>query len=651
MAAEKTAGEGAAAWRRAAPVGLLALGALAFSNAITGHFVGMDAKWRVRDNPDIRSLWPLSRAMSLHLTGAAAVENGGTLVRRPVLSLSFALNHALFGPSASGFQAVNAGIHAAAALVLFGVVRRTVRRGFAPPRASVAIGFAVASIWLVHPLNTESVTYIAGRSESLMGLFSLLALYCALRSSEAPAGWRRRRWAAGAVGSCALGMATKEVMVVVPVLVWIYDAIFVAGGFGAALRRRPGFYAALAATWLVLAGLLAATAADASRNFQPGLIGRYALSQPRVLLHYARLAFWPDPLYQYAMPPRFWFEPQRDSWLVLACQTAAVGVAASGSLWAAVRLRPVGFLGACMLAPLLPTVVASSADVIAERRVYLPLAALVTLVVLAVYRLATRLACRESLQRLVPVACALLLVAVLAGLTLATRDRNRDYRSDLTVYAPEDLPKAVGLLTVFSLVQRNFAEASELLRGLLEIGVADHAPEDNPFYLDRPRVLNTLGVIAVFEGRREKGQDLFAQALAHNPAHAAAANNLAVMRFLSGNRDGARALLRSLLARGGAPAAAHYNYAVAMLAGGAAQEAEQHLQEARTIDPAFGAASSELAKIRAADRPLDSTRFSAVPAPFDPERGVDYMLMLAFSGPSPGGADGARVELPLAPGR
>ena len=74
-----------------------------------------------------------------------------------------------------------------------------------------------------------------------MGLFLLLTLYCAIRG--------RARWTTLAVLFCALGMATKQTMVGAPLLVVLWDWLF-----GARMRWR--FYAALAATWLLLAYLV-----------------------------------------------------------------------------------------------------------------------------------------------------------------------------------------------------------------------------------------------------------------------------------------------------------------------------------------------------------------------------------------------------------
>ena len=154
-----------------------------YSQSLRGEFV-YDDQDAIANNPSIRRLWPLWPVLS-----PPAV--GGTVSGRPVLNLSLALNYALGETDVWGYHAVNLGIHAAAALVLFGIVRRTLigkvdggpkRGGQIPnpnleisnkfesrnPKASARatwLAAAVAVLWAVHPLQTEAVAYIVQRAE------------------------------------------------------------------------------------------------------------------------------------------------------------------------------------------------------------------------------------------------------------------------------------------------------------------------------------------------------------------------------------------------------------------------------------------------------------------------------------------------------
>src|SRR5262249_58724010 len=106
---------------------------------------------------------------------------------------------------------LNVAVHLVAALLLFGVVRRTLEL----PRLRARVGasarstaFCVALLWAVHPLNTEAVDYLTQRTETMMGLFYIATIYASVRALS-ESGWT---WRAAAIASCAAGMAWKEEM-------------------------------------------------------------------------------------------------------------------------------------------------------------------------------------------------------------------------------------------------------------------------------------------------------------------------------------------------------------------------------------------------------------------------------------------------------
>jgi hypothetical protein len=107
---------------------------------------------------------------------------GATVSGRPVLNASFAINYAWGGVDPSGYHELNLAIHGAAALALFGVARRTLLTlGSSSPSIPA---FLIAILWALHPLQTEAVTYVVQRAESLMALFYLLTLYAYIRSAQ-----------------------------------------------------------------------------------------------------------------------------------------------------------------------------------------------------------------------------------------------------------------------------------------------------------------------------------------------------------------------------------------------------------------------------------------------------------------------------------
>jgi hypothetical protein len=142
------------------------------------------------------------------------------------------------------------------------------------------VAFASALIWVLHPLNSEVVDYLTQRTESLMALFFLLTFYASFRAVTD----RRIRWTILAVASCALGMGSKESMVTAPVVIILFDSIFVFDSFLAALRKRGRLYLGLSMTWLILAALLLSGPRRRSAGFWTGISPwTYLLNQPPLL--------------------------------------------------------------------------------------------------------------------------------------------------------------------------------------------------------------------------------------------------------------------------------------------------------------------------------------------------------------------------------
>ncbi len=239
-------------------------------------------------------------------------------------------------------------------------------------------------MWVVHPLQTAAVTYVVQRVESLMGLFYLLTLYCAIRAGEGSrAGW----WAAAAVASCAAGMATKESMVTAPVLVALWDWLFGSRPDGQPSRVRWGLIGSLAATWVLLGYLVSQQFRGPSINLAPATIWLYARTQAEVIVHYLRLAFFPAPLvflYDWPLTPApLWMAWQAALLIALAALTVA-GI---------VKRHPASFLGAWFFLILAPSssVLPIVSEVAAEHRMYLPLAAVVAAIVMGAHLAGMRL--------------------------------------------------------------------------------------------------------------------------------------------------------------------------------------------------------------------------------------------------------------------
>jgi tetratricopeptide (TPR) repeat protein len=387
-----------------------------YANSFHGSFVFDDIP-SIVENQSIRHL---GSAQVL-----AAPPEAITTTGRPVVNLSLAINYAIAGLAVEGYHAVNLIIHILAALALFGLVRRTLllpKLSAQFGAAATGLALAVALLWAVHPLQTESVTYIVQRAESIVGLFYFLTIYCLLRGATTVRG---SAWYAAALAACTLGMASKEVMVTAPLLAMVYDRIFVTGSFKETLRRRRSLWLALASTWVLLALLLYSSNNRAgSAGFGLGItVWEYAGTQFGCIVHYLRLTFWPSPLvldYGSAVASTV-AEIVPSAVIVFVLLVATV---------AALALQPeLGFLGVWFFAILAPTssIVPLPGQTEAEHRMYLPLAAVAVLLVLAIHRTAGQLGLRSRVE-------VALISAVAAVLGWGSYCRNEVYQSELAIW-------------------------------------------------------------------------------------------------------------------------------------------------------------------------------------------------------------------------
>lgn len=546
---------------------LVLLAATAYLNSFRGQFL-FDDQASLVDNP----------ALQHFSTAVLPPADGGlTLSGRPLLALSFALNRGLSGVEPWSYHLFNLAIHLANGLLLAAIVRRTLRQPSLAPRWSAdasLVAFIAAALWLLHPLQTESVTYVVQRAESLVALFFLTTWLSLIRAHEEPA---RRRWPVAAFVACLAGMASKEVMATAPLVLALYDRLFLAGSWRAVWSQRGRLHLALAGTWLLLGALVLSTAGrGGTAGFGTAVSVRdYALTQFPAITHYLRLFVWPHPLVlDYGTPL------VTDWARVLPAAVLVLGLLAA-SAWAVRRGQAWGFAVGFFFVVLAPSssVVPIATQTMAEHRTYLPLAGLCVLVAAAgVTWLRVRV--------------WFVFAPLVLALGVSTWLRNDLYASRTAMYEQ-----------IVAQRPRNARAMALLGDYYLRDGSVDAAQR----WLERsvalepvPEALNNLGNVQQARGDFAAARALFERALVARPGDATTLSNLGNALLAEGRVDEALARFEAALRARPDFAGALYNLANTLAQAGRFTEAAARYERLLVLTPADAEARANFSAVLAA---------------------------------------------------
>ncbi|MAE67369.1 MAG: hypothetical protein CMJ18_24175 [Phycisphaeraceae bacterium] len=569
-----------------------------YGRALTADFV-FDDEASVINNPTIRRLSPLGSALW------APDEN--PIAGRPLVNLSLALNYRFGGMNPSGYRLFNLAVHVGCAVMLFLVVRRTLR-AMQPSfeGAEDGLAWAVALIWVVHPVQTECVNYITQRTESMAALCILSGLYFAARALTGP---RPVGWAVAASVACWLGAACKEIVVTAPVLIALYAFFCLPAGARRRGRSWP-LWLGLVLTWPVLGLFMLSGPRSDTVGFGLGIgAWQYFLNQADAVAGYIRLVVWPHPLLiDYGIPVKIGLADVRVQATVVVLALIATGVA----LW---RWPRAGFCGAWFFVLLAPTstFVPIISEVAAERRMYLALAGPVALVIIGGFDLWRRLVAEPDRAAPRRVAIAATCVACIAILALSVRTfaRNVAYRDPPALWRSaiewkpgnvraynnlgqvlygRDLEQAIRCFTLALEMapenvdaQYNLGRSYQALNRLEDAEAAyRRAIEIKP---DHARAHNNLGTVLILGGDAASGEEAVRRAMQIDPRYGAPHNNLGNLLREQGHLDKAMEHFRRALDLDGPSAEVYYNLGLSLAMSGRLQEAVEQYRRGLRLRP------------------------------------------------------------------
>lgn len=263
---------------------ILALGAFAYLNSLLGAFIWDDAALIVT-NPHIRDLGYIPR---LFMENVYHQDMIGRFYR-PVLMAAFALDYKSWGLEPFGYHLTNVLIHLVNAVLVFNIILLVFRRK--------SLAFLTAVFFVLHPVQTEAVTYISGRADPLSAFFCLVSLMFFIERSLPGGGHHRfgRSYYALSTVFFIFGLLTKESAAFLPFIFILYEACFRKFRFSDLFKYIP--FAAVLCVYAFVRHMALLNVKDVSMvgDFAP-LFNRL-LTIPPVIVTYIRLLFFPAGLH------------------------------------------------------------------------------------------------------------------------------------------------------------------------------------------------------------------------------------------------------------------------------------------------------------------------------------------------------------------
>ena len=579
------------------------LGALVYSNIFNAPFV-FDDELYIVNNPAIRGVadlltWPRPRAL---------------------VFLSFAVNYAFSWFDVFCFHLVNVGIHAVNAVLVFMLVRLTfdspaMKHGF--KKESFWIAASASVLFIVHPLNTQAVTYTTQRFTSFATLLYLLTIVLYAKHRLSRSVGAPRLYYGLSIASAILAQFAKEIAFTLPVSLALYEFAFFSphptlspkgrggnGVKGRVLKLAP-FLSVLIITPILLmlpdydtitiTGKLAKSQIADLSGLSPYA---YLITQFKVIVIYMRLLVWPTGqslLHEVARPSGF-LEPLvlssflflaviliTGAWLLINARrrgSAAMLIAGFGILWF--------FITISVESSVIPI-----KDVIFEHRVYLPgIGAFIAFAAL-IFQLSTTLSSRYNLLWFNARAAIAVMCVISVILAVEAYKRNALW-TDRIVLWQDVVSKAPNTAAAYVNLGYAYKYAGKFDKALENYGKAIQIEPQNP------TALNNIAGILIDLGRHKESLEF---SLRIKPEHLELVNaymNIGTAYGALGSHALALLNLEKALTLEPESAVAHFNLAVAYHGSGSFEAAFQHYAEALRINPFLADAHNNAGLVLAA---------------------------------------------------
>ena len=552
------------------------LGLLLYSETFESPFIFDDLE-RITENHDIR-------ITNLNIESILDAAFGKQSAKaRPVGNITFALNHYVHQYNVEGYHIVNIVIHILAGVFLFIFIQTTLNLPSlrAEVDHSFTIAFFAALLWLVHPVQTQSVTYIVQRLNSLAALFYILAfwLYVKGRLVEQPG--KKWSWFGSAALAWIFALGSKQNAATLPFLVFLYEWYFFQDlsktWFKSNLKYLVFTVVLFGVVVFLYLGLAPWEKINKLNDFSRGeftLVERI-LTQPRVIAYYLSLIFFPHPSrlnldYDFPLSNSL-FNPMTTLPSVVVI-VGLVGVA----LYLAKRQRLISF---CLLWFFGNLVIESSIiplAIIFEHRLYLPSMLFCLIPVVLLFRYV-----KINWLR-IGALCAVAIV-----FSAWTYQRNAVWQNELSLWSDvvkKSPNKARPQLNLGLAISKrgNILEAEKQYRQAVRLDPGYDLAHFN------------LASVLQKQGKNAEAVKHFKAAIQIRPAYVEAHNNLGMIFLKQGKTNDAIKQLQEALRFNPNHAKAHNNLGLVLEKQGKINEAIDHFRLALKISPDLAEAQLNL---------------------------------------------------------
>ncbi len=547
-----------------------------YSNTLEAPFY-FDDNYTIKDNADIR----VTRITEV---GNAGFKSSST---RPIAFISFALNYYFHQYNLKGYHLVNIIIHILTGIFLYLFIKDTLKLPLLEFKYHFlgSIAFFAALVWLVHPLHTQSVTYIVQRMNSMTAMFYVLSFWLYVRGRLVQENRKSWPWYVGSLLVWILALGSKQNAAVLPFFIFLYEWFFFQnldrGWFKRHLKYVFGvviLFSLIALIYLGTNPLERLKSISDYANHEFTLTERI-LTQPRVVIYYISLIFFPHPSrlnLDYDFPLSHSLIDPITTLFSFCIIFGLIGFA----IYIAKKERLISF---CILWFFGNLVIESSViplAIIYEHRTYLPSMLVSLLAVLLGYRLIK--------IRWLGVALVFVVAAVFSFWTYQRNDIWRDpvaLWSDCVAKSPQKARPHNNLGTALDKQGRTKEAIQHYLQAL----------RIKPDYADAH---NNLGTVLDKQGRTKEAIQHYLQALRIKPDYVDAHNNLGTVLDKQGRTKEAIQHYLQALRINPNFAEAHNNLGNVRDKQGRIKEAIQHYLQALRIKPDFADANYNLGNAR-----------------------------------------------------